>query len=164
MSIIGTATPEMPNRQRSRRCSICRHGLDDCMATGRHLITKKTLPPLTSRYELPILKSFDLEKFAAEMPDGRRLTFTGVAHLWHPIGKNEETLPTAETYTWEICQRTNGCACNETPGFDLTLDGGLGWPPTQLLLGVRRYRVNDEYLRGDGVRAVHMRNGLSWWN
>lgn len=69
------------------------------MATGRRLITKTTMPPLASLYELPILRSFDLEKFVAEMLDRRRLTFTVMAHFWHPIGKNEGIFSPAETYT-----------------------------------------------------------------
>lgn len=39
------------------------------MATRRLVLTKTTISPLASGYELKILKSFDLEKFAAEMPN-----------------------------------------------------------------------------------------------
>lgn len=68
------------------------------MTTGRNLITMTTIPLLASDYELNILKSFDLEKFAAEMRYGRRLTFTGTA------GNNEGIFPPTETHTWELCQ------------------------------------------------------------
>lgn len=37
------------------------------MANRRLVLTKTTIPPLASGLELKILKSFDLEEFAAEM-------------------------------------------------------------------------------------------------